>query len=256
MQLNAAIILQEHRRRRNANFNAEEITYRARIDPDLIPDSVAGVPMRTIVDIVRELFEELLRRTTEDLAPTDLIRFYIEADGLDRPISTTLMPVADFTVEKILSAVMKVLQSKTEIQIDNGFLVDVITIRRDVGAGKNRKVINIEVDRLRMKSVFAVPIDPQGLCCAKAIVYALAHLRGDTTAINAIRRPTRPALLNRAKELHEAAGVPLGPCTYKEIATFEDHLNVQIVVFSAEAMNRVCCFYFFKTNYFIYVQSF
>ena len=154
--MNEAIILEERFRRRNARYNAEETTFRARIDPDLIPESVAGVPMRTVVDIVKELFEELLRRTTENLAPTDLIRFYIQADGLFRPISTPLMPVSLLNVEKILSAVMEVLQSKQEIKMDSavGFFVDVIKIRRDVGAGKRKVIKGVCYLKIAKKSIF------------------------------------------------------------------------------------------------------
>ncbi|XP_035214601.1 uncharacterized protein LOC118188296 [Stegodyphus dumicola] len=137
---------------------------------------------------------------------------------------------------------MKVLQSKDKIELDTGFSVDVITIRRPVGAGGNRKVINISMDRLRKQSILSIPYDDEGLCCAKAIVYALAHLHMDTTAIKAMQKCCRPALVKRAKELlelHMAANVPLGPCTFSEIAIFEDHLDVQIVVFSSENLNRV-----------------
>ncbi|XP_035217350.1 uncharacterized protein LOC118190704 [Stegodyphus dumicola] len=95
------------------------------------------------------------------------------------------------------------------------------------------------MDRLDKKSILSIPYDDEGLCCAKAIVYALAHLNKDTTAINAMKNCRRPALVKRAKELHMAANVPLGPCTFSEIAIFEDHLDVQIAVFSSENLNRV-----------------
>lgn len=121
------------------------------------------------------------------------------------------MSVSELTVEKILSAVMKVLQSKNEIRLDIAFTVDIITIQRDVGGGKgNKKVTNISIDRLRKRSVLSIPVDDQGLCCAKGIVFALAHLNKHRKGINALRDPRRPALLNRAKQLHADAGVPLG----------------------------------------------
>ncbi|GIY82968.1 uncharacterized protein CEXT_10191 [Caerostris extrusa] len=61
----------------------------------------------------------------------------------------------------------------------------------------------------------------------------------DATAISAMKNRNRPALKKRAQELHEAAGVPLGPCTFQEVQIFEDHLNIQIVVFSADNLNQV-----------------
>ena len=190
------------------------------------------------MDTVRSLFVHVIRRSTENLAPTDLIRFCIQADSLDKPISTCLMPVSSLTVEKLLAAISKVLQSKDEIRLDSGFQLDVITVHRPVGAG--RKIVNISTDRIKKKCIFVIPPDDEGLCCAKAIVFALAHSNGDRTAMNSMRDLRRPNLINRARSLHEEAGVPAGPCTLLEIRQFEEHLNVQIAVFSSENLNKVC----------------
>ncbi|XP_054708518.1 uncharacterized protein LOC129218306 [Uloborus diversus] len=237
-KLENAIIITEKSRRHNIKYQGQQIIFEARVDPDRLPSTANGVPMITILGVVRELFEMLIARTTSDLAPVDLIRFCIQSDDLDVPISTTLMRVSDLTVEKILAAVLKVLQSKKHIKLDTTFSVDVVTIRRPVGAGR-RRFVNPDVDKLLKTSILAIPSDDLGLCCAKAIVFALAHLHADVTAINALKRKDRPALTTRAMDLHKAAGVPLGPCTYREIAIFEQHLNVQIVVFSSENLNKV-----------------
>lgn len=190
------------------------------------------------VESLRQIFETLLLHCSENMRPMDLIRFCIQANGLDKPISTCLETLSAFTIEKLLTAIMKILQSKEEIMLDEGFTADVITIRRDVGAGR-RKVINVDVDRLKKRSILNIPNDKRGLCCAKSIVYALAHLDKDKSAINALRHRQRPALLKRAIDLHKKAGVPIGPCTYKEIDMFEKYLNVQIVVFSTQNSNKV-----------------
>ena len=187
----------------------------------------------------KSLFSVLLAQCTMGLNPLDLARICIQAVGLDKPISTCLMTVQSLTIEKVLAVVMKVLQSKDEIKLDEGFSADVITIRRDVGAGR-RKVCNVKVDRLQKKSVLAIAYDDEGMCCGKAIACALAHLDEDKAAIKSFGDSRRPALLHRkALELYEAAGVEPGPCSYSEIAKFEDYLNVQIAVISLENMNKV-----------------
>ncbi|XP_071032984.1 uncharacterized protein [Parasteatoda tepidariorum] len=90
--------------------------------------------------------------------------------------------------------------------------------------------------------VSAIEPDDLGLCCAKAIVYATAHLDNNRKLIDVLRRKNRPALLNKAKELHAAAGVPLGPCTFNEVAIFERFLNIQISVTVLENNNKVIHF--------------
>lgn len=107
------------------------------------------------------------------------------------------------------------------------------------------KITNIELDTLgKKKSVLEIPFDDEGLCCANAIVHGLAHLESDKTAINSLRRTDRLELMNRARELHVEARIPLGPCTYREIAIFKEHLNIQISVLSADNQNRVSLFFF------------
>ena len=92
--------------------------------------------------------------------------------------------------------------------------------------GGRRKIANISLDRLEKHCILPIPPDDENLCCAKAIVFAKAHLDNDRTAINAMKRRDRPALMKRARDLHANPRVPLGPCTFGEIAQFEDHLNV------------------------------
>ncbi|GIX76718.1 hypothetical protein CEXT_762001 [Caerostris extrusa] len=172
VDLNDAVIVLEKSRRKNKKYQAEEVIFKARVDPERLPSGIAGVPLGTIVGALRQLFLTIIERSTETLAPTDLIRFYIQDDHLDHPISTTIMPVSDLTIEKILTEILKVLQSKKSIQLDSGFKVEVITIRRSVGSGKtNCRVTNVSLDRLRKKkSIVSIPIDDDNLCCAKAIV--------------------------------------------------------------------------------------
>lgn len=234
-----AIILEPLHQREYKKYQANERSYRAGINIDRLPQELRTTPLIVARTALRELFQILMQRTFDGLRPSDLVRFCIQANGLDRPISTCMMTVSSYTLEKLMSIVLKVLQSKDQIKLVDGFIVDVITVRRDSGAGRNLKVINIAVDRLRKTSIISIESDSEGLCCAKSILRAIAHVDQDQRAINALRDKRRPALLNRAKKLHEDAGVPLGPCTYTEIAQFEEYLDTQIVVFSSTNGNNV-----------------
>lgn len=97
-----------------------------------------------------------------------------------------------------------------------------------------------------------MPTDEEGLCCVKAIVFAIAHLEKDKTAINAMKRQDRPSLINRERQLHEDTGVPFGPCTSREITKFEEFLKIQIAVSSSKNRNRVRL-QFFNLYAFIHV---
>ncbi|XP_035226286.1 uncharacterized protein LOC118198657 [Stegodyphus dumicola] len=71
--IDEAIVLTEKSRRRNHKYQAEKITFRASIDMERLPLNVQGIPIVRIPDTVRELFEQLIRRTTADLSPSDLM---------------------------------------------------------------------------------------------------------------------------------------------------------------------------------------
>ncbi|GBM11144.1 hypothetical protein AVEN_243015-1 [Araneus ventricosus] len=238
--LENAMILDEIIRRRNVRYNANEIIFEARVNTDGLPDTPRKTPLKFAVQVVRQLIELLIRRCTQDLRPSDLIRFCVQDIGLDKPISTGIMTFSSLTVERMVSVIMRVLQSNDKITVQDGFTVDVITIRQDVGADKtNTRVVNIDIDRIRKKSVITVQLSEDGLCCAKAIIYAIADLEKNMKSINVLKDRRRENLLNRAKVLHTDAGVPLGPCTYFQIASFEDWLDVQIVVISSDISNQV-----------------
>ncbi|CAL1280895.1 unnamed protein product [Larinioides sclopetarius] len=194
-----AITIRERSRRNNQRYQAEEIIFEAGVIEERIPEDIRFQPFPNIWGIVRRLFSTLIMRASENLLPSDLMRFCIFSSVLDRPISTTLMRVDAFNADLILDIIDKVIQSALDINLDETFRVDIITIRRPVGAGRTRKVVNVTLDRMSKKSIISVPYDDEGLCCAKAIVLAMAHLEKDQRSINSLKDKRRPALLKRAR---------------------------------------------------------
>ncbi|KAG8172279.1 hypothetical protein JTE90_019019, partial [Oedothorax gibbosus] len=238
VSLDRAIILQERSRRVIRRYDGEETTYFALIDPTMLPESAQDSTLGNSIEVVRMLFERLLVQTTRNLSPHDLIRIILEDDTLDRPISTFIMKVSDMSVDAIMNAVPKVLQSKDEIKLDAGFSVNVSIIRRPRGGGRNRRMVNPEVDRLKKGSVLTITKDDSGLCCSSAILLGLAVHNTDPE-LRTLKNQSCDLLKRRAIQLHSQTGVPEGPCGFTEVAIFERHLNVQVVIISTENMNQV-----------------
>ena len=91
------------------------------------------------------------------------------------------------------------------------------------------------MERLAKQLILATPLDDNELCSAK-VMFSLTHLENDCTAIALLKR--------QSSSSHEPctsspwrSRVLLGPCTFWEITQFEQHLNVQIVVFSSDNLN-------------------
>lgn len=134
----------------NKKFNMEESIYEVRVDKEKAPSGITSISLSSILHLSECLFKRLITVTTRGFSPSDKIRFCIFSEALDRPISTCLMNISDASVEKILAAVMKVLQSKDEIPLDEAFEVNVITLRNPIGAGRS-SICNIESDRYTKK---------------------------------------------------------------------------------------------------------
>lgn len=125
---------------------------------------------------------------------------------------------------------------------DENLQADEIAVASPSGAvryDRKRRVVDIELDRIRKKSIISVPKDQSQMCAARAIVYGLARINQDKRAIESYRKKDRKAMGKKAEELHRLANVPIGPCGVQQIAAFEDYLDVQICIILATEFNRV-----------------
>ncbi|GFQ70667.1 uncharacterized protein TNCT_82171 [Trichonephila clavata] len=102
---------------------------------------------------------------------------------------------------------------------------------------RNRRVIIPSIDRLRKTSIRCVPDDDLNICCAKAILLAVAEVEKDGD-LGSLRRKDCCILQRRAIALHQKTGVPQGPCGFEEIALFEQYLKIQVIVISTTALNQ------------------
>ncbi|GFR08780.1 uncharacterized protein TNCT_312721 [Trichonephila clavata] len=127
--LDSAFRIIERGRRPNKKFNSEEVIFQVLLDADCWLNNRATTIGQTN-DAIRTLFETLLRRVTSSLELTDLRRVIIFFEHLHRPISMYLMLISEMSVEKIMACATKVLQSKSEVHLDEGFNIEIITIRR------------------------------------------------------------------------------------------------------------------------------
>ncbi|GFU42232.1 uncharacterized protein NPIL_231531 [Nephila pilipes] len=122
-EMDSAFRIVEKCRRPNKKFNSEEPIFQVIVDPDRWLMSNGAPTIGQTTDAIRTLFETLLRRVTSSLEPTDLMRVIIFSDHLVRPISMHLMLVSEMSVEKIMACAVKVLQSKSEVRLDEGFML-------------------------------------------------------------------------------------------------------------------------------------
>ena len=169
-------------------------------------------------------FRSLFDRMTNGMSPQDKVRFIMNSSQLDRPISLPFLPRDRLTPERFLAAVEKVVQSNNKFTLDDSLNVNVVHVEMPQGAGngKRRDVVNLKA-YLNKKGCIVQIKNNDNLCCARPIVVAKAKYDNDPEYKNIVdHRGTKQGRL--ANELHESAGVPLGPYSIPEIKKFETAL--------------------------------
>ena len=188
-----------------------------------------------------DIFDHLLRDVTKGMNSTDQVRFVLQSNQLQFPISLPFCPLEELTTEKVFSQVEKVVQSNEEFRLNDTVNIDILRVEMPQGSGKSklkRKTWNIREYLQEKKSVITIN-NKDDLCLARALVVAIARIENDPR-YNSIMDSRCNIQGRRAHDLHEAANVPLGPCGLDEVGLFQDYLvNYQIIVVSGDQNNTI-----------------
>ena len=186
----------------------------------------------------QSIFERILNDVTPGMNDQDQVRFVLRSDQLDTPISMPFMPVIQLTPEWVFSQIERVIQSNRDFRLNDTVTVDIVHVEAPQGSGRSRRTtLNIKEFLHKKKSIIITNNDD--LCLARALVVAIAKIEKDPNYKNLIA-PGRRIQERKAKELHESANVPLGPCGLPEVELFQKYLtNYEINVFSTAHNNSI-----------------
>ena len=197
---------------------------------------VDGLP--NILKTLKHIFRSILHDITHMIPGTDLVRISIDNPELDFPIVVEIMQRSSLTVEIILSEIERVLQSYQQFVVDEAFHIDIIHVQNPYGKGHSKKSY-VDLSKLLYSkgSVIQIKNNDQ-LCCARAIVTAIARIEKHPQWDNIRRGYGLQRTL--AEQLHKKAGVPLQKCGIEEIKKFQAVLpQYQILVLSKEHFNGI-----------------
>ena len=173
---------------------------------------------------VQKIFEHLLNDVTEDMDERDQVRFVLRSDQLDTPISIPFMPVLQLTPERVFSQIERVVQSNRDFRLNDTVTVDIIHVEAPQGSGRSKRTtLNIKEYLHKKGSVITIQ-NNDNLCLARALVVAIARVENAPNYKN-LTRTDRRTQEKKAKELHAAANVPLGPCGIPEAGMFHKYLT-------------------------------
>ena len=222
-------------RRRRWRESVDHTQFHARLDQprDATPGDDIGV------HLMEALYRAIRSQIADNARPQDLLHFAIQAHGFDHAFRSTNIQVGEFVnrgpyLDELLDTLAGKLNSNEEFRSDRGFAVDVVLVRMPTpGSGRGRKrevgFRAWEVDSKRKQSIIYIK-NQDALCCARAIVTTKAWIhrndpgvmpRNDWTMLQ--KGLPRQGVYARA--LHQAAGVPEGPCGLAELVKFQQHLT-------------------------------
>ena len=185
------------------------------------------------------IFEHLLNDVTEGMDEKDQVRFVLRSEQLDTPISMPFMPVVQLTAERVFSQIERVIQSNRDFRLNDTVTIDIIHVEAPQGSGRSKcNVLNIKDFLHKKRSIITIQ-NNDNLCLARALVVAIAKIEKVPNYKNMLK-PGYKILERKAKELHEAAKVPLGPCGIPEVELFQKYLtNYEINIVSGNHNNSI-----------------
>ena len=178
------------------------------------------------------IFEHLLNNVTKEMNDQDKVRFVLRSEQLDTPISIPFMPVAQLTPERVFSQIERVVQSNRDFGLNDTVVVDIVHVEAPQGSGRKRRtILNIKEFLHNKRSIITIK-NNDDLCLARALVVAIAKIEKDPS-YHILMNPERRTQEKKARELHELAKVPLGPCGLPEVELFQKyHTSYEINIVS------------------------
>ena len=189
-----------------------------------------------------DIFDRLIKDVTQGMNSTDQVRFVLQSNQLQSPISLPFCALEELTTEKVFSQVEKVVQSNEEFRLNDAVNIDILRVQMAQGRGKSnlrRTTYDLREYLKKKKSVICIN-NNDNYCLARALAVSIARIEKDPQYKH-IRDSKRQIQFERALALHQAAHVPFDiPCGLKEVDLFQQHLaNYQIIVVSGDQNNTI-----------------
>ena len=188
-----------------------------------------------LTDALRVAIQRELQ--TMNARPHDRVNFSMTAHGFTQAFQSVNFQVREFLerslrLDTLLQSLADKLNSNEDFNPDRGFEVMLSVIAMPTpGSGKRKHNPGrrcLEKTLQKKRAVITIK-NQDALCCARAIVTMRAHCHRDRDGESKARWDTlrrgRQLQTTEARELHQQAGVPEGPCGLEELQTFQDTLG-------------------------------
>ena len=226
-------VIENVKKVKSKKFRMSAMNYTTRFN-----NTVSDLDLIESYERTQEIFEHLLSDVTAGMNEKDQVRFVLRSTQLDTPISLPFMPLHQLTPERVFSQIERVIQSNRDFRLNDTVTVDIIHVEAPQGSGRKRTVLDIGEFLHKKRSIITIR-NNDDLCLARALVTAIAKIEKDPS-YTCMADSRNTVQERKARELHEAASVPLGPCGIPEVEMFQNHLtNYEINIVSAQHNNSI-----------------
>ena len=222
------------RRRRWRNI-VERAQFHAQLRQLRDPSPGDNIGM-ALIEALHQAIETELGR--EQRPTHHFVNFSITAHGFQHAYQSANFTVQEFLqrtarLDEMLATLAGKLNSNEAFNPDRGFHVDVVFVSMpDPGTGHSKKHnpgrMCLNRENKRKKCIITIKNTDQ-ICCARALVTMKAHCHREE-GMDGFRnwqnlKRGLPVQEQQAKQLHQQAGVPEGPCGVKELHQFQRALG-------------------------------
>ena len=201
-------------------------------------NTVSDLDLLESYERTQKIFEHLLNDVTAGMNEKDQVRFVLRSTQLDTPISLPFMTVRKLSPEYIFSQIERVIQSNQDFRLNDTVVVDIVHDEAPQSSGRKRTILDIGEFLHKKRSIITIE-NNDDLCLARALVVAIAKIEKDPR-YKSLRDSRNTVQERKARELHELANVPLGPCGIPEVQMFQNHLtDYEINIVSADHDNSI-----------------
>ena len=224
--------LDEFRPRVNRRFGTVQRNYRMRIQHN------ENYQRGNVIEEFERGFSRALRPLLENLPSRDRVEVSLRSNRINRPYHSLPLEVGEWGTplsagQRILTEVMRTLQSNENFDIDDSFNLEILHVQMPPSASSRKKANkqSYERNRIDKKSIVTIT-NTDDFCAARALVVGMAHCEMKANPncrqlkldYDLIKKSNRPFQKWRALELYESAGLTPGPVSLQDLDCFQNIL--------------------------------
>ena len=192
--------------------------------------------------LLSAVIDDVLQSLTLGFRPKDMVRIILQAPGLDKPIALPFIKKDDLTMDRFMTRVEHVLQSKKDVKLDNTMTVNLVHMGMSEGGRNKRPMFQTwEEKKEEWRCIINITNQRDNMCLARAIVTGKAkhELKStDKTWRNIKDGGYRQT--DRATDLHVEAKVPFDMCGLEQVEVFQQVIpDYQLCVVSKEQFDKI-----------------